>query len=40
MRRCATKDAGPRMGWIGESHIDWRRERVSARTLSLEGGGL
>ena len=25
-RQCASKDARPRRGWIGGSHIDWRRE--------------
>ena len=40
MRRCASKDAGPRRGWIGGSHIDWRRERVAARTLGLEEGWI
>ena len=40
-RWCASKDAGPKEGWIwGRSHIDWRKKRVSARTLDLEGGGL
>ena len=31
---------GPEGGWIGESHIDWRRERVLARTFGSRGGGL
>ena len=32
---------GPEGGWIWwGSHIDWRKERVSARTLDYEGGGL
>ena len=35
MRRCASKDTGPQGG--GLWHIDWRRERVLARTLGLEG---
>ena len=40
-RWCASKDAGPQREWIwGRSHIDWRKERVPARTLGLEGGGL
>ena len=40
-RRCASKDAGPQSGWIWRrSHIDWRKERVSARTLGPKGGGL
>ena len=39
-RRCVSKDAGSRMGWIGGSHIDGRREQVSTRTLALKGGGL
>ena len=38
-KRWASKDAGPEGGWIVRSHIDWRWERVPARTLSLEGGG-
>ena len=25
-RRCDNKDAGPRRGWIGGSHFDWRNE--------------
>ena len=37
---CANKDFGSRRGGIGGSHIDWRRERVPARTLALKGGGL
>ena len=40
MRLCASKDAGPQRGWIGGSHIDWRRERVPAMTLGPEGHGL
>ena len=39
-RRCGSKGAGPKGKWIGESHIGWRRERVSSRTLNPEGGGL
>ena len=35
--QCASKDAEPRRGWIVRSHIDWKEERVSARTLGLEG---
>ena len=31
---------GIKGGWIVRSHIDWREERVSARTLVLKGGGL
>ena len=40
-RRCASKDAGPqgRWNWV-LSHIDWRKERVSARTLGPEGGWI
>ena len=39
MRQCASKDTGPQRGWIWwQSHVDWRKERVSARTLSPEGG--
>ena len=29
----------PQKKWIGGSHINWRRERVSAKRLSPEGGG-
>ena len=36
-RRCASKDVGPRRGWIGRSHIDWRKERVPTKTLDPEG---
>ena len=33
-RRCASTDTRPKGGWIWQgSHIDWRRERVLARTL-------
>ena len=40
-RQCASKDTGPQRGWIwGQSHIECRKDRVSARTLGLEGGGL
>ena len=39
MRWCASNDVGSRKGWIGGSHIDWRRERVSAKMLGPEGGG-
>ena len=40
-RRCASKDAGPKRGWIWQgSHIDWRKERVPARTLDPKGGRL
>ena len=40
--QCVSEEAEPRRGggWIGESNIDWRRERVPARTLGLERGGL
>ena len=31
---------GPRKGWIVRPHIDWREERMSARTLGPAGGGL
>ena len=37
MRWCASKDAGPQVGGLG-SHINWRRERMPARTLGSEGG--
>ena len=31
----------PKGGWIwGQSHIDWRKERVPARTLGPEGGWI
>ena len=40
MRRCASKDAEPQKGWIERSHIHCRRERVSARTMGPERGGL
>ena len=40
MKRCASKDVGPRRGWIGGSHIDWRSERVPARTLGPEEGWI
>ncbi|KAG7010833.1 hypothetical protein SDJN02_27629, partial [Cucurbita argyrosperma subsp. argyrosperma] len=40
MRQCASKDTGPRREWIGGSHIGRRRERVPAKMLGLEGGGL
>ena len=40
MRWCASKDAGPEGGWIGRSHIDWRRERVPTRTLGPKGGWI
>ena len=30
----------PLRWWIMRSHNDWRGERVSARTLAPEGGGL
>ena len=35
-RWCTSKDAGSQSRWIGESHINWRRERVTMRTLGLE----
>ena len=34
-RWCAST-LGPEGGWIGRLHIDWRRKRVSARTLGPE----
>ena len=41
MRQPSSKDAGPKRGWIwGWSHIDWRKERVPARTLAPKEGGL
>ena len=27
-------------GWIVKSHVNWREERVLARMLGPEGGGL
>ena len=36
-KRCASKDVGSRTVWIGESHINWKRERVPARTLAPKG---
>ena len=36
MRQCANKDVGLRRGYIERSHIDWKRERVPAKTLGLE----
>ena len=41
MRRYASKDADPERGWIWwGSHIDWRKERVPARTLGPKGGWI
>ena len=40
MRRCVGKDAGPKGGGLGGLIIDWRKERVPARMLGSEGGGL
>ena len=39
-RRCASKDAGPKGGGFGGGLTSWRKERVLARTLGFEGGGL
>ena len=39
-RRCASKDVRPRRGWIGGSHIHWRRERVPTRILGPKGGWI
>ena len=36
----ASKDVGPRRGWIVRSHVDWRGEQVSARMLGSEGGWI
>ena len=36
----ASKDDGPQRGWTVRSHINWREERVPARTMGLEGGRL
>ena len=39
--QCASKDAGPQRGVdLRRSHIDWRKKRVPAKALGLEGGGL
>ena len=35
-----TRKLGPEGWWIGGSHIDWRRERVSSRTLVPKRGAL
>ena len=38
--KSVSEDAGPRRGVdcdVPQSHIDWRKERVSARTLGPEG---
>jgi len=40
MRRCVSKDAGPKGGELGGPKIDWRKERMLARMLGSEGGGL
>ena len=40
MRRCVNIDVGSQRGVDWGSHIDWRRERVPARMLGLEGSGL
>ena len=39
-RQRANKDAGPQRGWIGRSHIDWRKEWMPARTLGLKEGWI
>ena len=41
-RQCVSKDAGPQRGcgFGGGSTSNWRKERVPARTLGSEGGGL
>ena len=39
-RRHASEDAGPQRRWIVRSHIGWRGEQVSARTLGPEGGWI
>ena len=36
----ASEDAGPQRRWIVRSHVNWRGERVSERTLTLKGGGF
>ena len=36
----ASKDAGLKGVDLVGSHIDWREERVPARTLGLEGKGV
>ena len=38
--RYAMKEVEPRRGWIGGSHIDWRKERVPVRMLALKESGL
>ena len=38
--RCANEDIKPRMRWIVKSHINWRRERVPAKTLGPEKGWI
>ena len=41
MMRCASKDVGTQRGVdLGRSHIDWRKERVPARTLGPSGGWI
>ncbi|KAG7013676.1 hypothetical protein SDJN02_23843, partial [Cucurbita argyrosperma subsp. argyrosperma] len=35
--RCVSDEAEPRRGCTSGSHIDWRRERVTARTMGSEG---
>ena len=40
MKRCASKNAGPRKGWIEGSHIDWRRKRVPTKMLGPKGVDL
>ena len=43
--RCASEETKPQREWTHGGvpartldHIDWRRERVSAKTLGFEGG--
>ena len=39
--KCASKDVGPQKGVdLGQSHIDWRKERVPARTLCPKGRSI
>ena len=32
-----SEEAGPEGGWIVRSHVEWRVQRVSVRTLGPEG---
>ena len=37
-RRCTNENVGPKGGLIVRSHIDWKEEQVSVRTLGPKGG--